>query len=61
MYRANVHTKKVISNICNQLKHIPSKAVVAQWIHQFSGGCRISRGRAPVFIDLKSIVFLSEF
>ena len=37
MFHANFHTKMIIFNICNQLKHIPSKALVAQWVHPFRG------------------------
>ena len=36
MYHANFHTKMIIVNIFNQLKHIPSKALVAQWVHPFT-------------------------
>ena len=38
MYRSNFHTKMIIFNIFNQLKHIPSKALVAQWEHPLSCG-----------------------
>ena len=33
MYHANFCTKMIIFNIFNQLKHIPLKALVAQWVH----------------------------
>ena len=33
MYHTNVDTKMMVFNILNQLKHIPLKALVAQWIH----------------------------
>ena len=38
MYYSNCHrpTKMMIFNISNQLKHILSKALVAQWVHRFS-------------------------
>ena len=35
MYHSNVYTE-IISNIFNQLKNIPSKALVAQWVHPFT-------------------------
>ena len=33
---SNFHTKLIIFDIFNQLKHIPSKALVAQWVHPLS-------------------------
>ena len=33
MYHANFHTKIIIFNSFNQLKYIPSNALVAQWVH----------------------------
>ena len=35
MYHSNIHTKIVFLYIFYQLKHIPSKALVAQWVHLF--------------------------
>ena len=35
MYHSNFHTKIILFNIFNQLKHIPLKALVAEWIHPF--------------------------
>ena len=35
MYHVNVHAKMRIFNIFNQLKHIPSKALVAQCVQPF--------------------------
>ena len=32
MDQSNFHKMKIIFNIFNQLKHIPSKALVAQWV-----------------------------
>ena len=33
MYQAIFETKIIISNIFNQLKHVPSNTLVAQWVH----------------------------
>ena len=36
MYHSNFHTKKIVFDIFNQLKCIPSKALVAHWVHIFT-------------------------
>ena len=36
MYHLNFHTEIIISYIFNKLKHILSKALVAQWVHPFT-------------------------
>ena len=33
MYHAHFHTKLIIFDIFNQLKHIPSQTLVAQLVH----------------------------
>ena len=38
MYHLNFHTKMMIFDIVNHLKHIPLKALIAQWVHSFK--CR---------------------
>ena len=35
MYQSNSPTKVVIFTIFHQLKHIPPKALVGQWVHPF--------------------------
>ena len=35
MHQPNFHTKMTIFDIFIQIKHIPSKAMVAQWVHHF--------------------------
>ena len=35
MYHSNFHTKIIIFNIIDKFKHIPSKALVSQWVHPF--------------------------
>ena len=36
MYHSNFHTKTIFFTISNQLKHIPSKTLVAQWVQPFN-------------------------
>ena len=36
MYHSNFYTKRIFINIFKQLKHIRSKALVAQWVHHFT-------------------------
>ena len=41
MYRSNIHTKMITLNIFNHLKHIPSNALVSQWVH-FLSHCSVT-------------------
>ena len=47
MYRVNIHTRLIMFDISNQSKHIPSKALVAQWVHPFKDWSLIT-GRAGI-------------
>ena len=52
---ANVHTKMISFNIFNQLKHIPLKTLVAQWVHPFTWK------RFPALVQISSTLEMEKY
>ena len=63
MDQANLHTKLIIYNIFNQIKHIPSKALVACFIYIwrfFTGNRNLSHCRLAIVVNQTCSINISK-